>query len=151
MLSLRTREYVGEVSRDSALHDADVHAVGVLVSAEHEGTTVTASRLARELDLSRAAVTALVGRMERAGHVVREGSAVDRRTVSLRATASAHAMSEARFAPMIEAYQEALAGYDDDELALVADAIERLADATRTGGAQQPPGDDPSTTRPPTA
>lgn len=138
VLSLRTRDYVADVSRTAHLHDADVHAVGVLLSADRDGADVTASSLARELSLSRAAVTSLIHRMEHAGHVVRERSDVDRRSVRLHPTESARSMSRQGFTQMIEDYRDALSVYDEDDLALVADALERLAGATRTRPAPLP-------------
>lgn len=131
VFSLRTREYIAAVSHVTQLHDADVHAVGVLHAAEHRGEVTTAGGLARELALSAAAVTALVHRMERAGHIVRERSSSDGRSVTLHTTDSARSMSHDMFDPMVEVYGEVSADYDDAELALIAEVLERLADATR--------------------
>lgn len=130
-LGLATREFVSESSQGAHLHDVDVHAVGVLLAADREGREVTAGDLADELALSRAATSALIDRMERAGHVHRRRSAADGRRVVLSPTADAAATSEQMFDPLVAAYDAALDGYSPEQVALVAEVLDRLVEHTR--------------------
>lgn len=137
-LGLATREFVSESSRAKNLHDVDVHAVGVLLAARHEGREVTAGDLADELALSRAATSALIDRMVRSGHVERRRSAADGRRVVLSPTDDAATTSDELFDPLVAAYDEVLRGYTPDQVALVAQVLDRLADRTRATSPGRP-------------
>lgn len=66
------------------------------------------------------AITAVVDRLERAGMVRRRRDEKDRRRVIVEATTEAPvAEIGRRFGPVAEMYEQALDGYDDDELRLL--------------------------------
>lgn len=83
---------------------------------------MTAGELARRADLSTAAMTALVDRMERAGFVTRERDTTDRRRVVIAGTSKAEQKCAAIWAPIAAEGFAMLEGYSGAEL----DAIRRF-------------------------
>jgi DNA-binding MarR family transcriptional regulator len=81
---------------------------------------LTAGELARRADLSTAAITALVDRMERAGYLTRVRDTVDRRRVLIADTQRAENRCDAIWGPIKEEGVGFLNGFTDDELRLVA-------------------------------
>jgi predicted transcriptional regulator len=86
------------------------------------GGAITAGQLAQATGLTTASITGVVDRLEQAGYVRRERDTRDRRRVVI------HLILEpvlrdvvTVFAPMIEAWQQAAAGYTDAELELILD------------------------------
>ncbi len=80
--------------------------------------------------LSPAATTAVLERLERHGHVRRERHPTDRRPVSVVVTDSAPRLGIDTFAELGEHPAPALARRADAELAMIAECLETLADAT---------------------
>lgn len=101
------------------------------------GKSLSSSDLACVAGLSPATTTQMLDGLEAAGLVVRERSLEDRRKVMTSLTERGHALVEqrqARFAPM---WQQALAGFTDDELAIagaVMDKLGELFDQLRADG-----------------
>src|SRR5919199_4288009 len=67
----------------------DVRALVAIMDAARGGSALTAGALGQAVELSSASVTALVDRLERAGHVQRVRDPADRRRVVLEMTESA--------------------------------------------------------------
>src|SRR3712207_5263465 len=67
----------------------DVRALVAIMDAARRGEALTAGTLGQAVELSSASVTALVDRLERAGHVRRVRDPADRRRVALEMAASA--------------------------------------------------------------
>ena len=85
------------------------------------------SELARSVLLSQSGVTRLVDRLERAGLVVREPCAEDRRVLYARLTDEGHrVLAEARPTHLAGIRKTFLAYFSDDELRALAEAWERL-------------------------
>jgi DNA-binding MarR family transcriptional regulator len=82
------------------LHQSDVEALTRLLIAEERQETMTAGRLAKDLGLTTGAVTFLVDRLERAGHITRERDPGDRRKVLLHYSANGRAIAENFFGPI---------------------------------------------------
>ena len=95
----------------------DYKALGILVDTG----PITAGRLAEITGLTTGAVTGIVDRLERSGHVRRERGAEDRRKVIIQAvrTPEHDRAAGGIFAPLMRAVEEDLAGYSEDELALI--------------------------------
>ena len=76
-------------SRDSMhLGRTDMAALRFLLRAGQSGRPLNAASLARNLEISTAATTVLVDRLERSGHAERRPSATDRRAVEIWPTAT---------------------------------------------------------------
>jgi DNA-binding MarR family transcriptional regulator len=111
---------VGE--RFAGLHGlgrTDVRALVAIMDAARSGAALTAGALGAAVDLSSASVTALVDRLERAGHVRRVRDTGDRRRVVLEMSESAMAAGAEFFGGLQRDLVAAMADYTDDELAVV--------------------------------
>ncbi|MCH8611916.1 MarR family winged helix-turn-helix transcriptional regulator [Arsenicicoccus dermatophilus] len=139
-LTLQTQAYVAKAAHLHGMHDADVHAVGLIRAATDDRVPTSPGDLGRALALSPAAVTAMLDRMERSGHVRRSRSDRDARRVEAVLTDHAHRTSDELFSPLVLAYDEILRRYTDDEVALVARVLEELRAATAavSPGAERP-------------
>lgn len=82
------------------LHHTDAEALGRVLVAQEAGTPMTAGALAAELGLTTGAITAVVDRLERAGHLSRVRDERDRRKVLLEHSAEGRARAEEFFAPV---------------------------------------------------
>ncbi|WP_409484722.1 MarR family winged helix-turn-helix transcriptional regulator [Arsenicicoccus dermatophilus] len=137
-LTLWSQAYVVRAARRRGMHDADVHAIGLVRAAGDR--VVSPGDLGRSLALSPAAVSALLDRMERSGHVCRSRSDRDARRVELTLTDQALRTSDELFTPLVRAYDQVLAGYTDEELDLVVRVLDDLLAATVAAapGGEQP-------------
>jgi DNA-binding MarR family transcriptional regulator len=113
------------------LHRTDLDALAVVVGASLAGREMTPGRLAAELRLSSPATTALVDRLERSGHLVRERSTTDRRRVVLKVQDTARELAREFFTPMAEDVGAVLADMTDDEVAVVSRFMHRAVEALR--------------------
>jgi DNA-binding MarR family transcriptional regulator len=115
------------------LRGRETHSPGELSNAQfqllfglREGKLLSGGELACVAGLSPATTTQMLDGLEAAGLVVRERSLEDRRKVMTSLTERGHALVEqrhARFAPM---WQQALAGFSDDELATAGAVMNKL-------------------------
>jgi DNA-binding MarR family transcriptional regulator len=97
----------------------DVRALVAIMEATRRGEPLTAGGLGAAVSLSSASVTALVDRLERAGHVRRVRDPADRRRVVLEMTATAVAAGTAFFGGLQRDLVAAMDGYSDADLAVV--------------------------------
>ena len=104
----------------------DVLALVAIMDAARRGEALTAGTLGQAVELSSASVTALVDRLERAGHVSRVRDPADRRRVALAMTESAMAAGAQFFGGLNRDLLAAMAGWSDDELAVVRQFLEEM-------------------------
>lgn len=97
----------------------DVRALVAIMDARRQGETLTAGTLGAAVELSSASVTALVDRLERAGHVRRVRDAADRRRVGLELSDTAMAAGGEFFGALQRDLVAAMAGYSDADLDVV--------------------------------
>lgn len=114
-LDLFGAEFAGK----HGLHPTDLRALIQLLDTARAGTTTTPGRLGAELGLNSASTTALVDRLERAGHIRRVRDTHDRRRVLLAVDDQAVALGWSFFGPLITEMVTAMRAFDDDELATV--------------------------------
>jgi DNA-binding MarR family transcriptional regulator len=101
------------------LNRTDVRALVAIMDAARGGKSLTAGRLGAAVDLSSASVTALLDRLERAGHIRRIRDADDRRRVVLQMSDSAMAAGAEHFGGLQRDLTAAMEGYSEEELQLV--------------------------------
>jgi DNA-binding MarR family transcriptional regulator len=123
--------YVAAAGRENEMGRTDLTGLTVAMDEEAEGHPVTPGRLSAALQLSAPATSALLDRLERLGHVHRTPHATDRRSVVVEVTEHARAVGGAMFGRLAQHYAPVLADYDEDQLALVAEFLRRVAEATR--------------------
>ena len=128
--TVETDRYVDAVSARDALYRTDLNALGVMMGAARSGSTVTPGMLREALNLSSPATTALIDRLDHAGHVTRARSNVDRRQVHLEMTDKAVTTGRKLFAPLAEHINSALDGFSEEELALLAAMMGKVTEAT---------------------
>lgn len=91
-----------------------------------EPRQLTAGRLAEITGLSTSATTAALDRLERRGFIRRVRDDRDRRRVFVLSTGQHETETARLFSPLAAASTEILDYYTDDQLALLADFLERL-------------------------
>ncbi|MCM2578957.1 MarR family winged helix-turn-helix transcriptional regulator [Streptomyces meridianus] len=143
-----------EFARSHRLHPTDVQALveildgrkaealaeGREVSPEPE--PVTPGLLAERLNLTSGAVTACLGRLERAGHVRRERDAMDRRVVHVHYELRGMEVAREFFAPLARGTESALHRFDGGELEVVARFLAAMNEeltAVRASAEAEPP------------
>ncbi|MFG2055936.1 MarR family transcriptional regulator [Micromonospora sp. NPDC048930] len=101
------------------LNATDLHALIAVMDAELVGEPITPGRLGERLNLSSGSVTALIDRLERAGHIRRDRDTADRRKVFLRYADRGAELARGFFAPLGRRTDEVMARYTDEELEVV--------------------------------
>ena len=107
----------------------DVRALVAIMDAARGGASLSAGGLGSAVELSSASVTALIDRLERAGHVHRVRDDEDRRRVVLEMSDSAMAAGGAFFGGLQRDLVAAMEGYSDEELAVVRRFLEDMTRA----------------------
>lgn len=108
-----------EFARTNGLHATDVRALILLLDAQRTGQPATPTWLREQLHLNSASTTALIDRLEKAGHVRRQRDDEDRRRVLVEVTPEAMDMGEAFFGPVLTNAGTAIGAYSAKELATV--------------------------------
>jgi DNA-binding MarR family transcriptional regulator len=110
------------------LNRTDVRALVAIMDAARRGEALTAGRLGEAVELRSASVTALIDRLERVGHVRRVRDPADRRRVSLEMSEAAMAAGAAHFGGLQRELLAAMAGYSDEQLAVVRRFLTEMTD-----------------------
>lgn len=127
--TIETQRFVDVFARAHGLHPTDLNAVAHISEAHGAGHPLTPGELSRALSLSPSATTALLGRLERAGHVERVHDTEDRRRVHLRMRPSAEEVAQEFFLPLGHRIRDVLAGYRPDEVERITVFLRRAAGA----------------------
>ncbi|MGW0631796.1 MarR family winged helix-turn-helix transcriptional regulator [Streptomyces sp. NPDC002758] len=118
----------------NGMHPTDVRALIALMDARRADEETTAGRLGAALGLNSAGTTALVDRLERAGHVRRVRGEGDRRKVVIEVDERAVDLGWSFFGPLIDRSVELLRGYDERELAAIRGFLTGVRDAADEDG-----------------
>lgn len=121
----------GAFARTHALHDTDVRALICLLDAERAGIPATPGWLGSQLALTSPATTALIDRLEAAGHVRRQPSPTDRRKVQILVSQEAVTLGWAFFGPLLSTMIAAMRSFSPAELGIVERFLREVAAATR--------------------
>lgn len=128
-LALRLQLYSDGVGDDLGLHRSDLMAMNLMSQEAQRGKSMTPTDVSKKMSLSAAAVTALVDRLERVGHLVRHPDPDDRRRVRLDISKQAETVSREMFRPLNSGLSEAMSAYTDEELELVRRVLNDLNEA----------------------
>ncbi|GLY02317.1 winged helix-turn-helix domain-containing protein [Actinoplanes sp. NBRC 101535] len=101
------------------LHTTDAAALVEILSAQDQGTPLTQVGLSHRIGLTPGATSALLNRLENAGHVTRTRDTTDRRAVTLRSTDGVEATVDAFFAPLVDRLGTMMSRYPPELLAQV--------------------------------
>jgi DNA-binding MarR family transcriptional regulator len=114
------------------LQPADLRALVAIMSAEGNGTPLTAGQLREHLGLSSGGTSLVIDRLERAGHIRRaRDHPTDNRVVHLRYTDQGKATGLAFFGPLGDRAHATLDRFTGDELQVIARFITAMADSMR--------------------
>ena len=142
--TVETERYVEAISSRHHLHRTDLNALAAMVAAAREGKTMTPGTLGAALNLSSPATTALVDRLDRAGHLARRRSEKDRRQVHLEMTDSARATGRELFSPLAGAIAPVVGALSPEELRTVVTFMQGVVEATVTARSGVTPKAEPS-------
>jgi DNA-binding MarR family transcriptional regulator len=123
-------------ARANGLHDTDVRALIHLLDADRAGTPATAGWLGSQLGLTSPSTTALIDRLESAGHVRRERASRDRRQVQIRVSEQAIALGWTFFGPLLTGMVGAMRSFGPEELDTVERFLREVAAVVRWQGNQ---------------
>ncbi|MFH8410556.1 MarR family transcriptional regulator [Streptomyces sp. NPDC018019] len=98
------------------LHATDAAALIEVANCEHAGEPLTPARLSERIQLSPNATSALLNRMEQAGHILRTRERTDRRTVTLRAGEQARLLAAEFFTPVAQRLQAVINAYPPETI-----------------------------------
>jgi DNA-binding MarR family transcriptional regulator len=132
--SLEANRYVDATSERNDMHRTDLNALSVLMERTARNEVVTPGVLRKELHLSSPATTALIDRLDKSGHVVRERQGSDRRQVQLRLTPKAYRDGGAMFQPLARHMGTSLLAFTPEEQELAARFLQAMIDATVRAG-----------------
>ncbi|WP_371477410.1 MarR family winged helix-turn-helix transcriptional regulator [Kitasatospora sp. NBC_00315] len=114
------------------LHATDVQALlAIMRGGRGEGAeaeAMTPGRLREQLGITSGAVTAVLDRLERAGHVRRARDSVDRRQVHVHYNPGAGRIATEWFTPVAERTDVVRADFTPDELGVVARFLGRMTE-----------------------
>jgi hypothetical protein len=92
----------GEFARSAGLHATDVRALVSLLDAERAGVEATPTWLAQQIGMTSQATTAVIHRLQAAGHVERVRSASEGRSSRLAVTDDAIDLGWSFFGPLLD-------------------------------------------------
>lgn len=113
------------------LNPTDLQALIAVMDAELLGDPITPGRLGERLNLSSGSVTALIDRLERAGHIRRDRDTVDRRKVLLHYADQGAALAMQFFRPLGARTDVVMARFSEDELEIVQRFIAEMSESLR--------------------
>lgn len=118
------------------LHDTDFRALSLIHVSELRGDPVTPGVLGAHLGLSSGAVTYLLDRLGRAGHVIRDRDPSDGRRVILRYADHGREVATDFFGPLGAHQHRALVGLPDADLEAATRVLRAVTGALRAYDAQ---------------
>lgn len=130
--TVETDVFVDVFARRHHLGRSDLNAIMWISTGEQGGAPITAGELAVRLGLGPPATTALVDRLETAGHVRRTRDPQDRRKVIIVMQPPAREVATEYFVPLGRLMTEALDGTATDDLDRATAIIRRLITAVTT-------------------
>lgn len=123
-----SRELTGRMAAHMGMNANDMAAIGELTLNGPLGV----ADLARHLGIRSASATAMVDRLEQAGHVVRARDDVDRRRVTVTETPAARQASFEAWAPTISAIDDVCRRLDARDRAVVTRFLDQITEILRT-------------------
>ncbi|WP_327145713.1 MarR family winged helix-turn-helix transcriptional regulator [Nocardia sp. NBC_01327] len=130
------REFSRRFAAWLGLHATDAEALIEILTAEERGTTLSPARLSERIALSNSATTALLNRLEQAGHIVRTREHDDRRIITLRSSSHVQTLADEFFTPLGKRVEAAIDKYSPDQLRQFEDFVTDLRAAMNAQLAQ---------------
>ncbi|MEV0612329.1 MarR family transcriptional regulator [Nonomuraea sp. NPDC050404] len=135
-LNVESDRFAERFAARHGLHRTDLNALVVILDAARAGTPLTPGGLGGALNLSPPATTALIDRLEQAGHVERRRSATDRRKVEVLLGEQAAALARRFFAPLGRHLTAAIETFTFEERQVIGRFLESGIKATAAARAE---------------
>lgn len=117
--------YIGAASRGGHMHRTDLTGLAAVMDQQADGVTMTPGRLSESLGLSAPATSAMIDRLEAAGHLRRTPHPTDRRSTVLELTTRAWSTGGQMFARLGDRLEPLFDDYTEDQLELIAHFLDR--------------------------
>lgn len=124
--------YIAQMSHLHEMHRTDLTAIGLVM----DRGGASPKDISESLGLSPSATSAMLDRLERAGHVHRERAESDRRGVHVRVTDTALEVGQSMFGLLARHMREVLDDCEESELAAAAALLERINTSVRAARAE---------------
>jgi DNA-binding MarR family transcriptional regulator len=121
----RVERYMGDQSQMHHMHRTDLAALALIM----DGKATTPTQISKALGLSPSATSAMLSRLEQAGHVVRSQMPDNRRSVHIEVTDTARDVGRSMFGVLGRHMAPVLAQHSEQELARMADLMAQLVEA----------------------
>ncbi|MFC4590745.1 MarR family winged helix-turn-helix transcriptional regulator [Sphaerisporangium corydalis] len=131
-LNVELDRFVEQFATDNGLHRTDLNAVVVIMDAARAGVPLSPGSLGAALNLSAPATTALLNRLEQAGHVERTRSATDRRKVELTLHEKAVILASRFFTPLAQHLSASFAHFSHEDRLVIDHFLTGSIEATIT-------------------
>lgn len=120
-------QYSVQLGRELAVNPTDLQAMQHLIASG----PLSPTELARRLEISTAAATAVVDRLVAVGHATREQHPSDRRSVVVVPRPESVDRAMGALMPMILGIDRVLDGFDAEQQATITEYLQRIVDAYR--------------------
>lgn len=128
--------YLGHLRIYLGMGRSELYALRLIAKRCADERPISPTQLARELGLSNAAATALLDRLEVAGHITRELVASDRRRRDVRITPGSALLASDMFGPLEGSFAAALRRFSDADLAAAQAVLDALVRAAKDAGSE---------------
>ncbi|MET0132923.1 MAG: MarR family transcriptional regulator [Kibdelosporangium sp.] len=142
-LTVETDRFAELFGEAHGMHRTDLNALVVVMETARRGGSISPGELARSLHLSASATTAVLDRLEAAGHIRRGRDQNDRRRVELVMSEEALRVGEQFFRPLGVEFAETWRDFRPEQRAAIARFLSASVEATvrvRARLLDQPPG-----------
>ncbi|NUO99767.1 MAG: MarR family transcriptional regulator [Nonomuraea sp.] len=129
-LNVESDRFVEGFAVAHGLHRTDLNALVVILDAHHDGRPLAPGELGAALNLSAPATTALLDRLEQAGHVERRRGTGDRRKVEVVIREQAVELAGTFFAPLVRRLTAAIDAFSPEEREVIGRFLADGIDAT---------------------
>src|SRR4051812_8627554 len=117
--SIEAQQVGDAFAQRHGLHPTDLQALIAVMQAEGRGDPLTPGRLGEAVGLSSGATTAVIDRLERAGHLRRTRESTHRRVDHLHYGAPGTPLAVEFFGPLGRRTDDVMSGFSDEDLATV--------------------------------
>ncbi|MBM7503024.1 MarR family winged helix-turn-helix transcriptional regulator [Agromyces aurantiacus] len=128
-LATQNRRIADAFARSEQLSERELEALVAVMQAEQRGEPLTAGALGRAVRLRPAATTALIDKLEQAGHLERRRAEADRRSVTLHYSPQARAVAVQFFSPLGDLSRSVFHEFDNAERQVILRYLRRMTDA----------------------
>lgn len=127
--TIASDHYAQLVGGNNKMMQRDMYALRAIMQGSLAGESLSPTDLAKAVNLSMPATTALIDRLVKSGHVTRRASETDRRRIVLEATPKAAEDGRRMFMPLAMSLMTVIDRYSPEQIALLTDFTNEAVDA----------------------